>query len=125
MESGNPILHSSFWTLVDRLVEGSQVVIERAQGSRHPRFSDMIYPLDYGYLAGTSSADGSAVDVWVGSLDHAQVVGVLLTVDLGKQDLELKLLLSCTAAEVALITTFLNSDQMQVVPILRIQETDR
>lgn len=121
---GFPILAADFWTLVDRLVSESQVMIDRPQGSPHPRFPDMIYPLNYGYLAGTRSSDGSQVDVWLGSLRPARVVGCLLTVDLGKHDMELKILLGCTTAEISLITAFCNSDLMQVVPVLRNQEPD-
>ena len=44
----------AFWQHLDEMVAGSELVIDRPRGSRHPRVHDTIYPLDYGYLAGTS-----------------------------------------------------------------------
>jgi len=43
-----------------------------------------IYPLDYGYLAGTTSADFGGIDIWPGSLDRS-VRGVIATIDLWKR----------------------------------------
>jgi inorganic pyrophosphatase len=91
-----------------RLVADSAVQIERQRHTAHPDYPDMIYPLDYGYLAGTSAADGDEVDVWVGSGDATQVTGVLVTVDLLKRDAEVKVLLGCTPAEQQQALTFQN-----------------
>lgn len=88
-----------FWTVLEALVAGCQVVIDRPVGTAHPRYPAHIYPLDYGYLADTMTADGAGIDVWVGSLGTRQVVGVVCTVDTGKRDTEIKLLLGCTRAE--------------------------
>ena len=55
-----------FWEHLDALVAQCAVVIDRPRGSQHPRWETLVYPLDYGYLEGTSSADGGEVDVWVG-----------------------------------------------------------
>ena len=52
-----------FWRALDALVAGSEIVIDRPRGSAHPRYPDVIYPLDYGYLAGTRAADGDGIDV--------------------------------------------------------------
>lgn len=90
----------SFWTNLDRLVIEGHVVVDRPRGSAHPRYVSFTYPLDYGYLAGTHAADGSGVDVWRGSRSGAGVTGVLCTVDLEKKDVELKILLDCTADEI-------------------------
>ncbi|GAB4413840.1 MAG: hypothetical protein KatS3mg051_0126 [Anaerolineae bacterium] len=97
-----------FWDFLERLVADSEVRIERQRHTAHPDYPDMIYPLDYGYLAGTSAADGDEVDVWVGSGDTAQVSAVLVTVDLLKRDTEVKVLLGCTPAEQQQALAFLN-----------------
>jgi inorganic pyrophosphatase len=88
-----------FWAKVDSLVEGASVVVDRPKGSVHPRLPTLIYPLDYGFLSGTTSGDGHGVDVWIGSLKRRRVTGVVCTVDLGKRDVEVKILLGCTRAE--------------------------
>ncbi len=40
-------------------------IIDRPIGSYHPRFQHLRYPLNYGYIPGTLSGDGEAVDVYV------------------------------------------------------------
>ena len=94
---------AGFWTKVDALVAQSAVRIHRPKDSTYPRHPDFVYSLDYGYLTGTQGGDGDGIDVWVGSLPEWQVVGVVGTVDLGKGDMELKVLLGCTAEEMQVI----------------------
>lgn len=60
-------MNDDFWTALDALVAQSRVVIDRPRGSAHPRYPHVVYPLDYGYLDGTSSMDGAGIDVWRGS----------------------------------------------------------
>src|SRR5437763_8416404 len=81
---------SRFWELADHLVATSQIVIDRPAGSTHPRVPEVGYPLDYGYLDGTSGGDGEGIDVWRGSLPDARVTGAIMTVDLRKRDAEVK-----------------------------------
>jgi len=88
-----------FWELADRLVRDHPIVIDRPGGSRHPRFPDIVYPFDYGYLDGTGAVDGDGVDCWRGSLPDATVSGAIVTVDVVKADSEVKWLVGCTAAE--------------------------
>lgn len=95
-------MEEHFWRLVDDLVDGSEIVIDRPRGSSHPRFSEFLYPLDYGYLAGTMTSDAGGVDVWRGSLAGKRVTGAILTVDTMKRDAEIKLLIGCTQAEAEL-----------------------
>ena len=38
-------------------------VIDRPAGSRHPRYPDMIYPVNYGYVQGVFAGDGLEQDV--------------------------------------------------------------
>ncbi len=68
----------------------------------------MVYPLDYGYLQGTTTGDGSLIDVWLGSRGDTAVMAIACTVDLLKRDAELKLLLGCTEDEMRLVNEFLN-----------------
>ena len=39
--------------------------IDRPVGSHHPRFSDMVYPINYGYIEGVIAGDGQEQDVYV------------------------------------------------------------
>ncbi len=85
-----------FWESLQALVDKSEVHIDRPRSSAHPRYSDYIYPFDYGYLQGTSSSDGGGIDCWVGSIGGKNVTGIVNVIDLVKGDSEIKILLGCT-----------------------------
>lgn len=97
---------SEFWDSLDRLVAEKHLVIERPQGTCHPGYPDMVYPLDYGYLEGTLTADGGGIDVWRGSHELPFLDAVVLTIDPGKNDAEIKLLLGCSEAEKQVVLDF-------------------
>lgn len=42
-----------------------QVVIDRPLGSHHPRYFDLIYPINYGYIPGILGGDGQEQDCYV------------------------------------------------------------
>lgn len=113
---------SSFWEKLDQLCEESQVVLDRPTGCRHPRRPEIVYPLDYGYLEGTSGGDGNEVDVWVGSLPERALDAVVCTADTHKRDAELKLLLGCTAEEAQIICAFHETHGMGSLLIERTRE---
>jgi inorganic pyrophosphatase len=112
-------MHDDFWSYLDQLVAATRVVVDRPRGSAHPRYPDVIYPVDYGYLEGMGSTDGADLDVWVGTEGSRHVGAVICTVDLTKRDAELKLLLGCTEEEVAAILNFTNEGSMRGVLIRR------
>jgi len=97
-----------FWQVLDALLADAKIVIDRPKGSRHPRYPEAVYPLDYGYVDGTSSPDGESIDVWIGSGGGQRPDAVLCTVDRVKRDSEIKLLLGCTAGEKQVIMRFYN-----------------
>ena len=93
----------AFWAALDQLMVSSRVVIDRPRGTAHPRYPDMIYPLDYGYLADTTAMDGGGIDVWAGSDPARGLDAIMVTVDLMKRDSEIKLLIGCTEEEKQLV----------------------
>ena len=110
----------AFWQALDRLISASEIVIDRPKGSAHPRFPSRIYPLDYGYLAGTASMDGDGIDLWRGSDPAQRLDTVVCTVDLMKRDSEIKLLIGCTEDEKAAVMRWHNdSDMMKAMLIER------
>ncbi|MDX8143733.1 inorganic pyrophosphatase [Lentzea sp. BCCO 10_0061] len=96
-----------FFEALDELVRTSDVVVDRPRGTAHPRYQEVVYPLDHGYLRGTTGGDGNGVDVFAGTARGAGVVGVLLTADVGKRDAEVKILLDCAPDEAELAREFL------------------
>ena len=41
------------------------VTIDRPLGSRHPRYPDLLYPINYGYIAGIMGGDGEEQDAYL------------------------------------------------------------
>ena len=97
-----------FWLALDSLVSSGKLVIDRPKGTLHPRFSDIKYTVDYGYIENTTSMDGEGIDVWLGSLPERAIEAIICTVDLMKKDSEIKLLLGCTEKEINEIYEFHN-----------------
>lgn len=95
-------VNNEFWNALDELVRRSEIVIDRPKGSAHPRFPDLIYRVDYGYLKDTTSMDGSGIDIWVGS-GEKRIDAVMCIVDLMKKDSEIKILIGCTEEEKRII----------------------
>jgi inorganic pyrophosphatase len=91
-------MENEFWEYLERLIEINTIEIDRPKGSAHPRFPDLIYPLDYGYLKDTTSIDGGGLDVWLGSQSGARLEGIISTIDLNKRDLEIKVIIGCSEA---------------------------
>ena len=60
-------MNDEFWNYLQQLVETSQIVSDRPKGSTHHRFQNDQYPVDYGFLSGTTSKDSGGVDIWVGT----------------------------------------------------------
>ena len=102
-------MNQLFWAKLDELVAASTLKIDRPKDSAHPRYPSLVYPLDYGYLEDTRSADGGGVDVWLGSLPDRKVTAIVCTVDLKKRDAEVKILLGCTPQEAREILRVHNS----------------
>ena len=108
-----------FWNALDKLVNNSEIIIDRPKGTAHPKYPDFIYDLDYGYLNNTSSMDGSGIDVWVGSAEK-KVNAVICTVDLMQRDSEIKVLIGCTEEELKIVYEIHNeSENMKGVLIRR------
>lgn len=98
----------AFWKACDALVRSSAITTDRPKGAPHPRHPELIYPLVYGYLVGTTAGDGAGIDVWLGGCADKSVTAIACTVDQLKRDAELKLLLGCTDDEIATVSRFLS-----------------
>ena len=111
-------MEESFWTQLDALIESTEIVIDRPCGSAHPRYPSFVYPLDYGYLQGTSGGDGQEIDVWRGSAAERRLDAIVCTVDMLKRDVEVKLLIGCTEYEQAAICQFHNDGKSMAAILL-------
>lgn len=102
-ELAPPQKASCYWGLLDLFVESHQLVIEKPQGSAQLHCPALVSHLDYGYLAGTEAASGSPIDIWVGSDCRLGMVGVCVIPDCGSGQIEMKLLIGCTAADMDIV----------------------
>jgi len=93
--------NNEFWQLLDKLVSESEIIIDRPKGSPHPKYSDFIYPLDYGYIDNSTAMDGSGIDIWRGSKTEESIDAIICVVDITKRDSEIKILIGCTKEEQA------------------------
>lgn len=114
----------AFWNALDTLVASSEIIVDRPRGTTHPRYPDKVYPLDYGYLQGTSSNDGGGMDVWIGTQDEKRVCAIIVNVDLHKRDSEIKILLGCTPEERQVILGIHNQGKQSGMLIERQIEGD-
>lgn len=95
--------NTEFWNVLDKLVQQSEIIIDRPKGTPHPRYPDFIYKVDYGYLKNTSSMDGGGIDVWKGTDKDQRIDAIMCTIDLTKKDSEIKILIGCTEEEKKII----------------------
>ena len=104
-------MNGEFWKSLDKLVNECEIVVDRPKGSRHPRYPQVVYRLDYGYLRGTASMDGGGIDLWLGTKAERRVEAVICTIDLLKRDSEIKLLIGCTEEEIEIAERFHNDSE--------------
>ena len=63
------------------------IKIDRPMGSAHSQYTDMIYPINYGYIPGTESGDGEETDVYLLGVDEpvqeytAKIIAVVYRTD--------------------------------------------
>jgi inorganic pyrophosphatase len=112
-------METRFWQRLDDLIKTQKMVIDRPKGSAHPRFPNIIFPIDYGYLDGTQSQDGGGIDVWSGSAPHRKLTAIAVTLDTMKKDSEIKLLIGCTEEEIGIIERFHNGKYMSALVVYR------
>jgi inorganic pyrophosphatase len=102
------------WEAWEGVIAARGVEIDRPRAKPHPRFPEVVYPLDYGYVPGTLSSDGEAIDVFVGTaprLAGCDLVGAILTRDHRQGKREWKLLWRCTPPEIYCAHGFLSFDR--------------
>ncbi len=59
-----------------------RVTIDRPLGSAHPKYPDLVYPLNYGYIEGVPGGDGEPQDAYVLGMDKPilEMVGTVIAV---------------------------------------------
>ena len=110
----NLLNNGYFWQKLDSLILSSNVVISQEKGTHHPKYLNMVYPVDYGILEDTND-----IKVFKGSEKRSVVDAVMVVADILKRDLEVKLLWGCTPEEEERILRFINQTDYQKGMLIR------
>lgn len=102
-----------FWQKLDTLFFSSKLVVDRPRYTVHYKYSNLVYPVDYGYLSDTTGSDQAPVDVFKGSQKTNQVGAIVVSADILKKDCEVKLLIGCSEEEEHEVLEFLNQTEFQ------------
>jgi inorganic pyrophosphatase len=109
---------TQFWEFLQKLTDENEIIIDRPKGTKHPKYENITYEIDYGYINNTNSMDGGGIDVFKGSLNNKSADTILCTIDLLKKDSEIKILIGCTEIEkIKAYNQLNNSEYMKAVMI--------
>ena len=69
-----------------------KITIDRPLGSYHPEYTDMYYPINYGYVEGIMAPDGEEQDVYLLGVDYPvkAFTGVIIAIIRRSDDVEEK-----------------------------------
>ena len=108
-----------FWQKLDTLFLSSKLVIDRPRNTCHYKYSNLVYPVDYGYLNDTTGSDQAPIDVFRGSENSNLVQSVVKSASILKKNCEVKLLVGCTEEDENDILEFLNQTEFQKAVLIR------
>jgi inorganic pyrophosphatase len=110
-----------FWEYLEKIVYDNEIIIDRPKGTRHPKYNEMAYVVDYGFIKGTKSMDNGGIDIFVGSVPNKIIDAIICTIDLAKRDSEIKILMGCTKDEKIKIYNFLNDSEFMKAKMIERQ----
>ena len=69
-----------------------KVMVDRPLGSYHPKYKDMFYPINYGFIEGVIAPDGEEQDAYILGVDVPvkEFVGKIIAIIHRKDDVEEK-----------------------------------
>ena len=84
--------HTKHIVINDQWMIGSSVTvtIDRPLGSTHPKYPELQYPVNYGYVKGVMAADGEEQDAYVIGVKEAvkEFTGILIAIVHRMNDVE-------------------------------------
>jgi len=106
----------TYWDILDEFIKSNNLVLDRKKGETHPKYKNMTYPVDYGFIANTKSMDEAGIDIFVGRENKKKINGIICIADRIKNDSEIKIIYGCNENEIEVILDFLNnSDYMKAI----------
>jgi inorganic pyrophosphatase len=110
---------TEYWDKLGGIINKNGITIDRKKGTKHPKYENIIYELDYGYINNTRSMDNGGIDVFYGTNNSNSIQGILCTVDTLKNDSEIKVLYNCTNEEIEVAINFMTSEFMSCLTIIK------
>ena len=107
-----------FWQKIDTLFLSGNLQMTKKKGEVHPTFRNLIYPVDYGKLTDTKSAE-DGVAVYAGSGDRSEITALVVAADILMKELDVKILVGCTDEETDSVLRFLNQTDYQKTVLIR------
>ncbi|MDR0740598.1 MAG: hypothetical protein LBF34_02715 [Puniceicoccales bacterium] len=111
--------NNDFWQILEQQIRENGITIDRPKGKPHPRFPDLIYPIDYGYIPHTKSMDGEGIDILFGTAKKQEIEGLICTFDAIKKDSEIKILYACNEDEIRMAKAMFSSPPMYGILVRR------
>lgn len=116
----NQLLNNAFfWQKLDTLLFTLDYQKVRDIGDVHPDYSNLVYPLEYGYLKDPDNNEKVVAKVFRGSLKQRHTDQVILCVDILQKELDVKILLGCNEQEQRAALEFLNQTAFQKTVLIR------
>ena len=108
-----------FWQKIDTLYLSNEVKVLRQKGDVHPTFKNLIYPVNYGRLKDTASVNQDGVSVYLGTGNRNEITAVVVAADILSKEIDVKLLVGCSAEEEDKVLRFLNQTDYQKTVLIR------
>ena len=107
-----------FWQKVDTLYLSSDIVITRKKMVADPKFPDIQYPCNYGYLKTLSKDSEDLVPCFVGE-GPREVTAIIICANILRKKLESLVLIGTNGEEEEKVLRFMNQTEFQKSIIIR------
>ncbi|NLC42466.1 MAG: Inorganic pyrophosphatase [Erysipelothrix sp.] len=109
-----------FWQKIDTLLFSLTYKKSRDPQKVHPTYSNLVYPLEYGYLVDVDEGNKYVhIGVFKGNDESRQVNSVVICADILQKELDVKLLIGCNAEDEKAVLEFLNQTEYQKTILVR------
>ena len=109
-----------FWQKIDTLLFSLTYEKSRDPKGVHPTYSNLVYPLEYGYLVDVDEGNEYVhIGVFKGNGSNRQVNAVVICADILQKELDVKLLIGCTDDDERAVLEFLNQTEFKKTILVR------
>ncbi|HHX52949.1 MAG TPA: Inorganic pyrophosphatase [Erysipelothrix sp.] len=108
-----------FWQKLDTLLFTLDYNKVRGEGDEHPKYPNLVYPVEYGYLVDPDKDGVVVAKAFRGSASNRRSDQIILCVDILQKDMDVKILMGCTEEEQMKVLEFLNQTAFQKTVLIR------